>query len=329
MAELPCPCCGFLAFEGSYGTYDKCNVCGWEDDHVQLANPTSEGGANLASLAEAQQKALEAFPLDRHTAAGLRRSTRWRPLAAADLERARTTTSAGIRDEAGAYWIRDAVAAQAPIPRPPAVPPAPTSSRRRRDELPSPSKEEIAEMPPFERIGLDRILVAADAASAARALALLAGAAVLGFDTESRPTFTRGEASDGPHVVQLSTREHAVIFQLHDPASRDAAARVLQDARVKKVGFGLGDDKKRIVAKLGIEPHGVVDLNADFRQLGHRREMGVRASVALLFGKRFLKSSKAATSNWALPRLSEQQVLYAANDAWAALLVHDELLARS
>lgn len=183
-------------------------------------------------------------------------------------------------------------------------------------------------MAPFRRLGLDRIHVAADRDAASRALDLLAGADVLGFDTESRPTFTRGEASDGPHIVQLATREVAVILQLHDPDARAAAAAVLQDARVLKVGFGLGDDRKRIVSKLGIEPLGVHDLNTDFRRLGHRREMGVRGAVALLFGCRFLKSGKAATSNWSKVALDESQLLYAANDAWAALLVHEELRAR-
>jgi ribonuclease D len=200
--------------------------------------------------------------------------------------------------------------------------------RHRRDELPSPSKDEIAAMAPFERLGLDRIHLAATRDSAERALALLAGTEVLGFDTESKPTFTRGEVSDGPHIVQLATREWAVIFQLHDPHSRDAAAQVLQDPRVLKAGFGLGDDRKRIVSKLGIEPRGIVDLNADFRRLGHRREMGVRGAIALLFGKRFLKSGKAATSNWSLTTLDASQLMYAANDAWAALRVHEALAAR-
>jgi ribonuclease D len=200
--------------------------------------------------------------------------------------------------------------------------------RHRRDELPSPSKDEIAAMAPFERLGLDRIHLAATRESAERALALLAGSAVLGFDTESKPTFTRGEVSDGPHIVQLSTRDVAVIFQLHDPHSRDAAAHLLQDARVIKAGFGLGDDKKRIISKLGIEPRGIVDLNADFRRLGHRREMGVRGAIALLFGKRFLKSGKAATSNWSLTTLDTTQLMYAANDAWAALRVHEALASR-
>jgi ribonuclease D len=62
----------------------------------------------------------------------------------------------------------------------------------------------------------------------------------------------------------------------------------------------------------------VLELNHVFRERGYRKDMGVKGAVAVLFGQRFAKSKKAATSNWASPRLSEAQLLYAANDAWAA-----------
>src|SRR5690606_2839297 len=81
---------------------------------------------------------------------------------------------------------------------------------------------------------------------------------------------------------------------------------------------GLRDDTLRIRAKLGVEPEAVLELNAVFRARGYRKDMGVKAAVAVLFGQRFAKSKKAATSNWSARTLSESQILYAANDAWAA-----------
>ena len=92
-----------------------------------------------------------------------------------------------------------------------------------------------------------------------------------------------------------------------------------------KAGFGLGDDRKRISAKLGVEPAGVLELNAVFRERGYRKDMGVKGAVAVLFHRCFLKSKKAATSNWANPQLTESQLLYAANDAWAAARVFQAL----
>jgi hypothetical protein len=56
MPELyPCPCCGYLAFSEPPGSYEICSICFWEDDMVQLGFPFLGGGANQASLVEAQQ----------------------------------------------------------------------------------------------------------------------------------------------------------------------------------------------------------------------------------------------------------------------------------
>ena len=70
---------------------------------------------------------------------------------------------------------------------------------------------------------------------------------------------------------------------------------------------------------------GVLDLNTVFWRNGYRRDMGVKGAVAVVFNRRFIKSRKATTSNWANPRLTEAQLVYAANDAYAALRVFDAL----
>ena len=193
----------------------------------------------------------------------------------------------------------------------------------------TPDKDQIALLEPFERLGADRIGLVATPEQADKACDALAAASAWGFDTESKPTFVQGEQSDGPHIVQLATLETAWVFQLHDPASRDLAAQVMAEAGHSKAGFGLGDDTKRIRAKLGVEPVGVIELNHLFRASGYRKDMGVKGAVAVLFGQRFIKSKKAATSNWANPRLTEGQLIYAANDAWAAAVVHEALRTRA
>lgn len=190
---------------------------------------------------------------------------------------------------------------------------------------PTPGKEEIALLEPFERLGLDQIEVVSTPARAAQALKDLTGATVLGFDTESKPTFAKNEASEGPHIVQLSALDKAWIFQLEDAECRRAVGLVLSSPAVIKAGFGLGDDQRRIIRKLGTDLQGVLDLNVVFRERGYRKDMGVRGAVAVMFNKRFLKSKKAATSNWANERLTEAQIVYAANDAYGALRVYKAL----
>ena len=195
----------------------------------------------------------------------------------------------------------------------------------RNERHATPDKEAIALLPPFERLGLDRIVLVTTGEGARQAQAQLARVPAWGFDTESKPTFRVGELSDGPHVLQLATPERAWVFQLHDLQCRAVAAELLALQGVVKAGFGLGDDKKRIVQKLGVEPADVLELNTVFRERGYRKDMGVKGAVAVLFKQRFIKSKKAGTSNWANARLTEAQLVYAANDAYAAIRVFDAL----
>ena len=76
---------------------------------------------------------------------------------------------------------------------------------------------------------------------------------------------------------------------------------------------------------VGIEPQAVLDLDMVLRRRGHRNSVGVKTAVALLFQQRFVKSRKQTTSNWASKHLSEGQLRYAANDAYAAMRVFDAL----
>ena len=189
----------------------------------------------------------------------------------------------------------------------------------------TPDKEQIALLEPFDRLGLNQIQVVSTQEQASTALGELSRATALGFDTESKPTFAKNELSDGPHIVQLATLHKAYIFQLHDADCRRVVAQLLESGAIIKAGFGLGDDRRRLISKLGVDPQGVIDLNTVFRSKGYRKDMGVRGAVAVIFNKRFIKSRKATTSNWANARLTEAQQIYAANDAYAAMRVFKEL----
>jgi ribonuclease D len=190
---------------------------------------------------------------------------------------------------------------------------------------PTPSKEQIALLSEFDRLGLERIALVVSGAQAHAAQEELMATGVWGFDTESKPTFVQGEVSDGPHIVQLSTLDKAWVFQLFEPACRAVVAQLLAQPGFTKAGFGLGDDRKRIQSKLGVDVVGMLELNTVFREQGYRKDMGVKGAVAVLFNQRFIKSKKAATSNWAMPNLSQAQLIYAANDAYAAARVFGAL----
>jgi ribonuclease D len=189
------------------------------------------------------------------------------------------------------------------------------------DRLEAPTKAEIARLEPFLGLPLERIFVPQTKAQIITATTELARSRFVGFDTESKPTFKIGEMSDGPHVVQLATLDKAYIFQLHRIDCYEFLVPLLEATNLVKVGFGLKSDRVQLHRKLGIEPRAILDLNILFRNEGYRRELGVRAAVAIMFNKRLQKSKSVSTSNWALPLLKQNQQLYAANDAYAALKI--------
>ena len=180
-------------------------------------------------------------------------------------------------------------------------------------------------LPPYVGIELADVRIVRTEAEAAAALTALSAADVIGFDTESKPTFAKGEVSTGPHLVQLATDRMAYLFQTATPAANATALivlkPVLESDRILKVGFGLGDDVRRLRTKLGIEPRNVLDLSTALRR-GERNSLGAKSAVARFFGQRLQKSRRITTTNWAMPRLSEKQVLYAADDAHVARRIY-------
>ncbi len=181
-------------------------------------------------------------------------------------------------------------------------------------------------MPVFEGLPLGQIHSVRSAAQVEFASRVLADARVIGFDTESKPTFTREAVNEGPHVVQFATMEHAFIVQVGGAATPVAFLKsVIESSAIVKVGFGLRSDRGPLRSKLGIRLGESVDLAQALRKLGYRQEVGVKTAVAIFLERRLQKSRSATTSNWALPNLRPSQLLYAANDAYAALRVFHAL----
>ena len=190
-----------------------------------------------------------------------------------------------------------------------------------KEKLHPPTKEEIAQLPLFAGLTLDQIHQPVTEAELEAAQSDLLGSDYIGFDTESRPVFRKDQKSDGPHVVQLCTATSAYIFQLRDKSAYPVICQVLEAPQVVKVGFGLQSDRSHIRRKFGVEIRGILDLDTIYRHLGYRRQLGVKAAIAVQFGQKFSKSKRLSTSNWAKAGLSEPQLLYAANDAYAALRI--------
>jgi len=208
------------------------------------------------------------------------------------------------------------------------------SENRRKEKKPSPkakprlqgpTKADTALLPAFTGLTPDNIIVPKTREECEAAVKEIMAAGICGFDTEAKPTFRKGQKSEGPHVVQFALTDKAYILQLHRSECEKASAEIIASKDVLKVGFGLKNDHGQIRQRLGITLDHTLDLDQTFRKLGYSGQIGVRGAIGVLLKQCFKKSKSTTTSNWALKELSPRQLTYAANDAYAALKVMEAL----
>ena len=140
----------------------------------------------------------------------------------------------------------------------------------------------------------------------------------LGFDTETRPSFRKGEKHP-PALVQLALDERVYVVQLKKAGFGDPLMALLAGPGILKLGVGIRDDLKALQEMRPFDPGGFVDLG----ELARRQdiaERGVRSLALRFLGGRISKG--AQTSNWAAASLTERQLRYAATDAWVCLKLH-------
>ena len=189
-----------------------------------------------------------------------------------------------------------------------------------------PSKEQIQAFPVFQNLPMQQIQVINRLEQCHALEQELKSCAVLGFDSESKPTFKVGEVSTGPHLIQLATLDKAYLFQMND-SIWDFLKPIFASREQIKVGFGLKNDA-HLFRKKGIELNSVIELSKCFKAFGLNNPVGLKNAMALLFQVNFPKSKRISTSNWASKKLSPAQIDYAAADAYAPVLVFEELLRR-
>ncbi|ETX11148.1 3'-5' exonuclease [Marinomonas ushuaiensis DSM 15871] len=189
-----------------------------------------------------------------------------------------------------------------------------------------PTKEQIRELPMYVGLDLLDIKIIENEQDAAEALKELENETCLGFDTESKPIFNKGQVSPGPSLIQIATESKAFLFPIRFPAAVSAAAEILINPAIMKVGFGIKDDNKELRNKLNIDIVNTQDLSFTLKRLiGDKNTIGARSAVAMVLKARLGKG--AQKSNWGAYPLKKSQILYAANDAHAAICVEKALSA--
>jgi ribonuclease D len=171
--------------------------------------------------------------------------------------------------------------------------------------------EELAALP-IRRFDGEVSLVTTDA-ELRRATEEIRAERVAGLDTETRPAFRKGE-SYLPCLLQVATARRVYVFQLARLDCSAAAAELLGNPSIVKAGIGLGYDLDQLQRLFPFDRAAVVDLGEVAKRRG-LKQSGVRNLAGLFLGFRIPKG--AQTSNWAAAHLTDQQIRYAATDAWA------------
>lgn len=183
----------------------------------------------------------------------------------------------------------------------------------------------MRELPKFDGLPLERVRLIRSKDDLFFAHDEICKFSHVGFDTESKPKFFANQPKTGPHVLQVSTQNHAFIFLPKHTPSNELLAQIIQSQKIIKVGFGLKSDRGPIHRKLGLKLRSTVELSVIIRRLGYRQQVGLQAAVAIVLDQYLQKSKKLTTSNWAANPLSARQILYTANDAYASLQVYLKL----
>ncbi|TAK41341.1 MAG: 3'-5' exonuclease domain-containing protein 2 [Betaproteobacteria bacterium] len=173
------------------------------------------------------------------------------------------------------------------------------------------SSEELANLPIRRYAG--EVSVVCSPEELERALADIGGESVVGFDTETRPSFRRGE-SYRPCLAQVATARAVYLFQLQQQDFSGAIAGLLGARDIVKVGVSVAEDLRQLKTLFPAQEASVLDAGAVAKRHG-LRQTGLRNLAAIFLGIRIPKGKR--TSNWSAPRLSAAQVIYAATDAWA------------
>ena len=183
------------------------------------------------------------------------------------------------------------------------------------------SKAEINELPLIAWEGEIQILETVEEMKATASI--LANESHLGFDTETRPSFKKGDYYP-PALIQLATEHCVYLFRISETETFDPLLPILESPDILKTGVAIKDDVKELRAIEDFTPNGFVEIADITVKLGYANR-GLRALAGLLLQGRISKA--AQVTNWARPKLDNKQVRYAATDAWISREIYRQAVA--
>jgi ribonuclease D len=144
---------------------------------------------------------------------------------------------------------------------------------------------------------------------------------LLGFDTETRPTFKKGRRNK-VSLIQLSTENLAVLFRINKIGLPEELIKLLSDPNVIKAGVAIHDDIRFLKGVKKFVPEGFIDLQSFVKDFGIESS-GLKKLTAIVLGFRI--SKRQQVTDWEAAKLTEAQLIYAATDAWVCHQIYRKL----
>ena len=156
-----------------------------------------------------------------------------------------------------------------------------------------------------------------------RAIAYLRSQKIIGFDTETRPTFTPSQPRYGVALLQLSGPDKAFLFRVNKIGMHRRLCNLLSSSKILKVGAAIHDDIRGLQRLRDFQSDGFTDLQKIVCEWGIR-DKSVKKMAAIILGIRISKTQQL--SNWEAEKLSDSQCMYAATDAWVCREMYLKLM---
>jgi ribonuclease D len=148
----------------------------------------------------------------------------------------------------------------------------------------------------------------------------------IGFDSEQKPTFKKGQADNGICLVQLATKDKCYLIQNKQIKNLKPLIDFLEDEKIIKIGTGLKGDNEALFRQFNLRAKSTIDLEDIFKKLSSKNQIGAKKAASIILNEKLQKSKNISRSNWENEELTSGQIKYATEDSTVVYDVMSEIL---
>ena len=148
----------------------------------------------------------------------------------------------------------------------------------------------------------------------------------IGFDSEQKPTFKKGQADNGICLIQLATKDKCYLIQIKQIKNLKPLINFLEDDKIIKIGTGLKGDNEALFRQFNLRVKSMIDLEDIFKKLSSKNQIGAKKAASIILNEKLQKSKNMSRSNWENEELTSGQIKYATEDATVVYDVMSEIL---